>query len=139
MFSCENCKIFKNDYLKEHLRTTASAFWCPCCWIWTHSTYHLKIFPERICLFKNTRIVCQICSELISKTPQRHHWGHSGVFIAPFGQILYIVLVFHCYLWACKYQLSLTVILKISLSFGIWLHGGYGYYLKLSITYHYIG
>ena len=24
MFSCEYCKLFKNTYFKEHLRTTAS-------------------------------------------------------------------------------------------------------------------
>ena len=28
VFSCEFYEIFKNTYFEEHLRTTASGFWC---------------------------------------------------------------------------------------------------------------
>ena len=28
--------------------------------------------------------MCEICSKLTIKTPERHHWGRSGVFIDNF-------------------------------------------------------
>ena len=42
----------------------------------------------------NTRTRCEICSELRIKTPERHHWRRSGVFIVNFEHNLHLVLVF---------------------------------------------
>ena len=36
---------------------------------------------------KNTRIRCEICSKLTTKTPERCQWGRSGVFIVNFEHI----------------------------------------------------
>ena len=33
---------------------------------------------------RNTRTRCEICSKLTIKTPERHHWRRSGVFIVNF-------------------------------------------------------
>ena len=56
-----------------------------------------KNFPAHIFLFKvsnrNTRKRCEICSKLIIKTPERHHWRRSGVFIVNFEYISHIFLV----------------------------------------------
>ena len=43
---------------------------------------------------RNTRARCEICSKLTMKTPERHHWRRSGVFIVNFEHILHLVLVF---------------------------------------------
>ena len=32
----------------------------------------------------NTKIICEICSKLIVKTPERLHWRRFGVFFACF-------------------------------------------------------
>ena len=37
--------------------------------------------------------MCEICSKLIIKTPERRQWCRSGVFIVNFKQISRIVLV----------------------------------------------
>ena len=54
-------------------------------------------FPSAIYLLKvnnkNTRTRCEICSELTVNTPERHHWRHSGVFIANFEHISHPGLV----------------------------------------------
>ena len=57
--------------------------------------------PVGIYLFKvnkrNTRTMCEICSNLTIKTQERRHWRHwsrSGVFIVNFEQTSHIVLVF---------------------------------------------
>ena len=51
-----------------------------------------------IYLFKvnneNTRILCEICSELTIKTPERRQWRRSTVFIVNFEQISHILLTF---------------------------------------------
>ena len=51
-----------------------------------------------ICLLKvndrNTRSRFEIYSKLTIKTPERHHWRHSGVFIVNFEHISHLVLVF---------------------------------------------
>ena len=39
------------------------------------------------------RSMCEICSKLAIKTPERHHRRHSGVFIVNFQQISHIALV----------------------------------------------
>ena len=53
VFSCEYCKIFKNTYFEEHLRTAASGF------------TGFRDFPSNIYLFKfnnrNIRKMCEIC------------------------------------------------------------------------------
>ena len=43
---------------------------------------------------RNTRTIFEICSKLIIKTPERHHWRCSGVVIVNFKQISHIVPVF---------------------------------------------
>ena len=43
---------------------------------------------------RNTRTWCKICSELTIKTPERHHWRRSGIFIVNFERISHRVLVF---------------------------------------------
>ena len=75
------------------------------------------IDPAGIYLFKvnngNTRAMCESCSKLKVKTPERRQWSHSGVFIVNFEQISHIVLVFpllvlnksmparECVCWCC--------------------------------------
>ena len=58
----------------------------------------MKSLVERtsISLFnnKNTRKMCETCSELTIKTPERRQWHRSGVFIVNFEQISQIFLVF---------------------------------------------
>ena len=53
--------------------------------------------PSGIYLMKvnngNIRTVCEICSKLTIKTPERRQWCRSGVFVI-FGQISLIFLVF---------------------------------------------
>ena len=36
---------------------------------------------------RNARTMYEICSDLIIKTPKRHHWRRSGVFILNFEQV----------------------------------------------------
>ena len=43
---------------------------------------------------RNTRTRCEICSKLTIKTPERHHWHRSGVFIVYFDHISHLALVF---------------------------------------------
>ena len=63
--------------------------------------FHLKLHkkvkeraPAGIYLFKvnyrNTRTRCEICSKLTIKTPERHQWCRSGVFIVNFEHILHL-------------------------------------------------
>ena len=58
----------------------------------------VKIFPAGIYLLKvnnwNTRTRCEICSKLTIKTPKRHYWSRSGVFIVNCEHISHLVLVF---------------------------------------------
>ena len=55
-------------------------------------------YPTGIYLFKvnkrNTRRMCKICSKLTMKTPERYYWRRSGIFIASFEPISFIVFVF---------------------------------------------
>ena len=67
-------------------------------------------FPDGIYLFKvnnenirnllveinneNIRIMCQICSKLAVKIPERRHWRHSSISTVNFQQNSHIVLVF---------------------------------------------
>ena len=43
---------------------------------------------------RNTKTMCQTCSELIINTPERSHWYCPGVFIVNFERISRIALVF---------------------------------------------
>ena len=53
------------------------------------------IYPADICLFKvNNRTTMTICSNLIIKTPNRHHWRRSGVFNFNFESISLIPELF---------------------------------------------
>ena len=38
--------------------------------------------------------MCEICSKLPRKTPERHYWRRFDVFSVNFEQVLHIVLVF---------------------------------------------
>ena len=57
-----------------------------------------QIFLVGIYLFKvdkrNIRAMCESCSKLTIKTPERHQLCRSGVFIVNFEQISHIILVF---------------------------------------------
>ena len=57
-----------------------------------------KTHPVGIYLFKfnneNTRIICEIYSQLTIKTPDRRHWRRSDVFIVKFENISQLDLVF---------------------------------------------
>ena len=54
-----------------------------------------KASPAGIYLLKvNNGTKCDICSNLTKKTPERHYWRRSGVFIAKFEYILQFVQVF---------------------------------------------
>ena len=48
---------------------------------------------------RNTKARYEICSKLTVRTPVRHQWGHSGVFIVNFEHILGLVLVFLLLTW----------------------------------------
>ena len=43
---------------------------------------------------RNTKTMCEICSELTIRTPERRHWRRSGVFIVNLEHILHLVLRF---------------------------------------------
>ena len=57
----------------------------------------LIINPANIYLFKvnnrNTRKRLEICLKLVIKTPERHYWRRSGVFIVNFKHISHLFLV----------------------------------------------
>ena len=55
---------------------------------------------------RNTRARCEVCSKLIIKTLERHHWGHSGVFIVNCEHISHFVLVFLLSTLSKKMQLT---------------------------------
>ena len=42
---------------------------------------------------KNTNTMCEICSKLTLKKPERRQWRRSGVFIVNFEHILHFVIV----------------------------------------------
>ena len=58
----------------------------------------LLLFPTNIYLFKvsigNLRKRCEICSKLTTKTPERHQWLRSGVFIVNSENISHLFLMF---------------------------------------------
>ena len=43
---------------------------------------------------RNTRTKCEVCSKLTIKTPERHQWRRSGIFIVNFENISDFVLMF---------------------------------------------
>ena len=43
---------------------------------------------------RNTRLRCEICSNLTIKSPERHQWRFSGVFIVNFEHISHLALAF---------------------------------------------
>ena len=55
-----------------------------------------RFISSRYLLVKdgNAKTMCQICSQLTKKTPERRHWHCCGVFTATFELISNIVLVF---------------------------------------------
>ena len=66
----------------------------------------------------NTRIMCEICSKLTIKTPERRNWRRSGVFIVNFEHSVFIVNFEHVIAgWEeFKYSKSYIVTRKCSLS-----------------------
>ena len=75
---------------------------------WFNSVSH-KDYPANIYMFKvnnrNTRKMCEICSKLIIKTPERRQWRQwrrSGVFVVNFEHISRIFQLFYCWVWASK-------------------------------------
>ena len=61
-------------------------------------TMEKRFIPAGIYLFtvnnRNFKTMCEICSKLTIKTPERRHWRCSGTFIINFNHISHIVLVF---------------------------------------------
>ena len=48
-------------------------------------------------MFKvSNRKMCEICAKLTIKTPERRHWGRSGVFIVNFEHIHTLFNCFYC-------------------------------------------
>ena len=81
---------FQINYFSEHLRMGASAqscYLCYCAKLKPDANYMVKVN------YRNTRIRCEICSKLTIKTPKRHHWRRSGVFIINFEHISHLALV----------------------------------------------
>ena len=81
----------------------------------TSSSIYLLKFNNR-----NTRTLCKICSKLTIKTPKRHHWCRSGVFIVNFEYISHVVLVFRlltlkkqCRMGTVNQQMQRTIFLKV--------------------------
>ena len=64
----------------------------------TRNTKTLSCYPAGIYLLKvnnrNTRAMCEICSKLTIKAPERRQWRHSGIIIVNFEHISHLVLVF---------------------------------------------
>ena len=60
--------------------------------------YTWSLFQPAFTCFKvsnrNTRTRCEICPKLTIKIPELRHWCRSGIFIANFGHISHLVLVF---------------------------------------------
>ena len=59
--------------------------------------WHGATQPVFTCLnlaIENTRTRCEICSKFPIKTPERHQWCRSGVFIVNFEHISHLVLLF---------------------------------------------
>ena len=52
----------------------------------------LRLFPVGICN-KDTRTMCEICSKLIIKTPERRQLHRSGVFSVNIKHILHLALM----------------------------------------------
>ena len=68
---------------------------------------------------RNTRKRCKICSKLTIKTPERHHWRRSGVFIVNFQHISDLFIVFLLFTlnqvnisWVHALQWSLLYVFK---------------------------
>ena len=73
--------------------------------------------PSDIYLFKvNNRNFwrrCGICSKVIIKKFERHHWRRAGVIIVNFEHISHLFQYFYCWLWTGKYLLGTKIILFI--------------------------
>ena len=87
------------------------------CWLWTgiylKSKYESQSpspHPVGIYLFEvdgeNTRTFCEICSKLIGKTQERHHWYCSDFLSLPLNRSHLLFWFFHCGLWTSKCRLS---------------------------------
>ena len=76
-----------------------------------NDTENMKRYPATIFLFKvnnkNTWKKCEISSNITTKTPERHHWCCSGVFVANFEESSYLFLVLLLLLWTSKWLLDI--------------------------------
>ena len=60
-----------------------------------NETFQNETFRDNfMCKVNSRNMKHEICSELTIKTPERRHWGRSGVFIVNFEHVSHLVLVF---------------------------------------------
>ena len=64
------------------------------------------------------------CLNLTIKTPERHHWHHSGVFIVDFEHISHLVLRF------CSYKFNVTQMINTSRKYEIFFNSVFLYISK---------
>ena len=87
------------------LQNTTVRYWCSIYsftdknWIYTdHAEFGLlsrRLLAQKLKVnYEDARTMCEICSELTIKTPERHQRRCSGVFNDNFEQISHIVLTF---------------------------------------------
>ena len=57
---------------------------------------------------RSNKTMCEIYSKLTIKTPERHQWRPSGIFIVNSELISHIVWCFHCWLWTSQCQSGTT-------------------------------
>ena len=100
-------KIYKISYLKKNYIISkksgvnkgedALVLW-ESAFTYSKLTIEIPAFTAGIYLLKfnnrKTRTMCEICSKLTIKTPERRHCRHSGVFIDSFEHISHLALVF---------------------------------------------
>ena len=58
---------------------------------------------------RNSETICEICSKLTIKKPERRHWRRSGVFIVDFEHMSHLALMFLFLIWTCNCRLVVTL------------------------------
>ena len=97
-FECAYCVKSKQKrlplerYANFFTSTLSKVHWLQLAWVsschFSAGNYMFKVNN------KDTRTACEICSKLTIKTPERHHWRSSDVFIVNFERISHLLLVF---------------------------------------------
>ena len=79
----------RRDYLliSQYFGNFQEHFKCYC----SLNSFGIYLFTVTM---ETPKTICEICSNLTIKTPERRHWHHSIVFIVNFDHIPHIVLVF---------------------------------------------